>query len=118
MEFYRADGEGGPAQRWIDHNLPVCPMCREGALWTTASGVEQEALVRWYFQCPNCKVVLSTIPDDPMAAKVPGLPVVSAKIPVEINVRVESVERKQDEDFVGEEFPLYELQEWAEETED
>ena len=39
------------------------------------------------------------------------------KTAVTRDVRIEGVERKQDEDFVGEEFPLYELQQWAEESE-
>lgn len=116
MEFSRSEGEGGAAQRWIDHNLPVCPMCREESLWKTATGVEQQALTRWYFQCPNCMVVMSTIPEDPVAAVVEAE--AFAKVPIQVELRVESVQRKQDEDFVGEEFPLYELQQWAEETED
>jgi len=32
------------------------------------------------------------------------------------DLRIESVERREDEDFVGEEFPLAELQEWAGES--
>ena len=38
------------------------------------------------------------------------------KTPLAIDLRVESVERGEDEDFVGEEFPLSELQEWASES--
>lgn len=116
MEFYRYPGEGNAAQRWIDDNLPRCPMCREESLWKVAEGVEQQALVRWYFQCPNCKVVLSTIPDAPVSTR--AGPYTSTKAALEVDLRVESAERKQDEDFVGEEFVLSELQEWAEENED
>lgn len=115
VDFVRLPGEGDARQRWIDDNLPTCPMCREQSLWKVASGVDQEALVRWYFQCPNCKVVLSTIPDTAVSAIAEPVNVVKAA--VEVNLRVDSVERKADEDFLGEEFPLYELQEWAEENE-
>ncbi len=114
VEFRRAEGEGNASQRWIDSNLPVCPMCRSPSLWRVASAVDQEALVRWFFQCPNCMVVLSTIPNVPVSAL--AEPVNVPKAALTTNLRVERVERKEDEDFVGEEFPLYELQEWAAET--
>jgi hypothetical protein len=42
-------------------------------------------------------------------------PVTVVKTAVAIDLRIESVERSEDEDFVGEEFPLAELQQWAEE---
>ena len=115
MEFRRTAGEGGASQRWIDHNLPTCPLCRSPALWGVATGVEQLALERWYFQCPNCKAVMSTIPDTAVSALAPPINVTKAAL--EVNLRVESVQRSEDEDFVGEEFPLHELQQWAEEDE-
>jgi len=115
VEFHREDGEGGTAQRWIDSRLPTCPMCRAPSLWQVSTGVEQQALERWYFQCSNCKAVLSTIP--PTSASARAGPVTVMEAPIEINVRIDGVVRKEDEDFVGEEFPLYELQQWAEETE-
>ena len=115
MEFRREEGEGGASQRWIDHNLPMCPLCRSPSLWGVATGADQLALSRWYFQCSNCKAVISTIPDT--AVSVPAEPVNVAKVAIEVNLRIETVERAQDEDFVGEEFPLYELQNWAEEDE-
>lgn len=113
MEFRRDEGEGGTAQRWVDHNLPRCPMCKSGALWEVASGFGQLAQPRWFFRCPNCGVVISTTPDTPVSAIQEPVTVVKAALAV--NVRVESVERSEDEDFVGEEFPLAELQEWADE---
>lgn len=113
MEFVRFPGEGNAAQRWIDHNLPTCPMCKSEAVWRSAEGVQEEALVRWYFQCPICKVVMSVIPDSTVSAI--AEPVMVTKAALDVNLRVESVQRKQDEDFVGEEFPLSELQEWASE---
>jgi hypothetical protein len=58
---------------------------------------------------------MSAIPDTPVSAL--AEPVNVTKIPLEVNLRIESVERDEDEDFVGEEFPLYELQQWAEEDE-
>lgn len=115
MEFRRATGEGGAEQRWIDHNLPTCPLCRSPSLWGISTGVEQQALVRWYFQCSNCKAVISTIPDTAVSAL--AEPVNVTKTALEVNLRFESVQRSEDEDFVGEEFPLYELQQWAEEDE-
>jgi hypothetical protein len=115
VEFVRAPGEGGTAQRWIDHNLPTCPFCRLESLWEGATELDQEALGRWVFRCPNCKAVLSTIPVEHVAALAGPMPVV--KTPLEVNLRVESVQRSEDEDFVGEEFPLAELQEWASEEE-
>ena len=84
-------------------------------MWESAEEVDQQALVRWYFKCSVCKVVISTIPDAPISAL--AEPVNVAKAPLEVNLRIEGVERKQDEDFVGEELPLAELQLWAEEEE-
>jgi hypothetical protein len=115
VEFHREDGEGGAAQKWIDGNLPTCPLCRTPSLWQVSVGVEQEALERWCFQCSNCKAVLSTIP--PTSASVRAGPADDMEAPIEINVRIDTVVRKEDEDFVGEEFPLNELQQWAEENE-
>jgi len=115
VEFRRTAGEGGAAQRWIDHNMPTCPLCRTPALWGVATGADQLALGRWYFQCPNCKAVMSTIPDTAVSAL--AEPVNVTKTALAVNLRIESVERDEDEDFVGEEFPLYELQQWAEEDE-
>lgn len=71
--------------------------------------------MRWYFKCPNCAVVMSTIPDKAVSAL--AEPVNVTKTALEVNLRIESVETKSDEDFVGEEFPLSELQIWAEESE-
>lgn len=116
MEFHRDTGEGGAQQRWIDENLPTCPMCRVQSLWGTSKQVDQQALVRWYFRCSSCGTVFSTIPDAPAAAL--AEPVLVAKTPLEVNLRVEAVGRRQDEDFLGEEFPLSELKEWAEEREE
>ncbi len=113
LEFRRQDGEGDAAQRWIDSNLPTCPFCQSESLWETSSGVDQQALVRWYFRCPSCRVVISTIPNRPVSAL--AEPVNVPKAALAINLRVDSVERSKDEDFVGEEFALSELQEWAEE---
>ncbi len=91
-------------------------MCRSRSLWESATGADQLALNRWVFRCPNCRAVLSTIPDSPVASPMNFRdPVATVKTPVTQNVRIESVERSQDEDFVGEEFPLAELQEWARE---
>jgi hypothetical protein len=111
MEFSRQESPGDASQAWIDANLPICPLCKSPSLWETATEVDQLALARWYFRCPNCKAVLSTIPDVTVSAL--SEPVTIVKTPVTKDVRVESVERSQDGDFVGEEFPLYELQEWA-----
>jgi len=115
VEFHRAEGEGGASQRWIDDNLPTCPFCRSPSLWGVATGADQLALGRWYFQCSNCKAVMSTIPDTPVSAL--AEPVIVTKTALAVNLRIESVQRSEDEDFVGEEFPLYELQQWAEEDE-
>jgi len=115
VEFRRAEGEGGAEQRWIDHNLPTCPFCRSPSLWGISTGADQQALVRWYFQCSNCKAVISTIPDTAVSAL--AEPVNVSKTALAVNLRVESVERSEDEDFVGGEFQLYELQQWAEEEE-
>jgi hypothetical protein len=114
LDFQRLSVDESPPQKWIDSNLPTCPLCREPGLWSTATTVDQQALVRWYFKCSNCKVVLSSIPNKPVSAV--AEPVTIVKAAVTDNLRIESVERKSDEDFVGEEFPLYELQQWAEET--
>jgi hypothetical protein len=73
------------------------------------------ALDRWVFRCPNCKGVLSTTPEIAASAASPS--VTSAKTPVTREVRVESAVRSEDEDFVGAEFPLSELQEWGTEGE-
>jgi len=115
VEFRRTAGEGGASQRWIDHNLPTCPLCRSPSLWGVATGADQLALGRWYFQCSNCKAVMSTIPDTAVSAL--AEPVYVTKTALAVNLRIESVQRSEDEDFVGEEFPLYELQQWAEEDE-
>lgn len=115
MEFRREAGEGGASQRWIDDNLPTCPLCKSERLWETGVETDQLALARWVFRCPNCGAVLSMIPDRPLAAL--AEPVTAVKTALEVNIRIESVERKEDEDFVGEEFPLAELQEWAAEEE-
>jgi hypothetical protein len=114
VEFRREAGEGGASQKWIDDNLPTCPLCKLQSLWETAIEVDQLALTRWVFRCPNCKAVFSTIPDASASAR--SVPVPAVKISVAREVRIETVERKQDEDFVGEEFPLAELQEWASES--
>jgi hypothetical protein len=114
VEFRRLERQEIGAQAWIDRHLPVCPLCKSPSLWKTATGADQLALERWYFQCPNCKAVLSTIPDVSVSALSP--PVTIVKTPLTQDVRVESVGRSQDEDFVGEEFPLSELQEWASES--
>jgi len=90
-------------------------MCKSPSLWGVATGVDQLALDRWYFQCPNCKAVMSTIPDTAVSAL--AEPVTIVKTALAVNLRIESVERSEDEDFVGEEFPLAELQEWASEDE-
>jgi hypothetical protein len=71
------------------------------------------ALSRWFFRCASCGAVLSTTPDETVSALAP--PVTVVKTPLSRDVRVESVGRSQDDDFVGEEFPLSELQEWASE---
>jgi hypothetical protein len=102
------------AQAWINRHLPTCPLCKSPSLWETATGADQLALDRWYFRCPSCKAVLSTIPDISVAALAP--PVTVVKTPLTQDVRVESVGRSEDEDFVGEEFPLSELQVWANES--
>ena len=115
MDFRREAGEGGASQRWVDDNLPTCPLCKLQSLWEIAAEVDQLALTRWVFRCPNCKAVFSTIPDDSASAL--SVPVPAVRVAVTRDVRIESVERKQDEDFVGEEFPLAELQEWASEDE-
>jgi hypothetical protein len=115
VEFRRQAGGGDAAQRWIDANLPTCPLCQSTSLWATASGVDQQALVRWYFRCSTCGAVFSTIPNKPVSAL--AEPVYVAKTALTTNLRVESVARGKDEDFVGEEFPLSELREWADETE-
>ena len=115
MEFRRDEGEGGAAQRWIDDNLPTCPLCKSQSLWQIASEADQLALNRWAFRCPNCEAVLSTIPPTPVPAQAGQLRMV--KTPLEVDIRIDSVERSDDEDFVGEEFPLAELQEWASEDE-
>jgi hypothetical protein len=113
VEFRREAGEGGASQRWIDDNLPMCPLCKSQSLWETATEVDQLAVTRWVFRCPNCKAVLSTIPDNSASAL--SVPVPAVRTAVVRDVRIESVERKQDDDFIGEEFPLAELQEWASE---
>jgi hypothetical protein len=113
VEFRRDAGEGGASQRWIDANLPTCPLCKTQSLWETSVEVDQLASSRWAFRCTNCKAVLSTAP--PIKASAIAEPVTVVKAPLEIDVRVDSVERSEDEDFVGEEFPLAELQEWASE---
>jgi hypothetical protein len=115
VEFRRDSGEGGAAQRWIDDNLPTCPLCKSQSLWETAEETDQQALVRWAFRCSNCKAVLSTIPDFSASAR--SFPVPAVRTAVTKDVRIDSVERKEDEDFLGEEFPLAELQEWASENE-
>jgi hypothetical protein len=111
VEFSRQPLGAQPAQTWIDKHLPVCPLCKSLTPWATANGADQLAVNRWYFRCPSCKVVLSTIPDVTVSALSPPLTVV--KTPLTRDVRVESVGRAKDQDFVGEEFPLSELQEWA-----
>jgi hypothetical protein len=58
---------------------------------------------------------MSTIPDTPVSAL--AEPVNVTKTALEVNLRIESVQRSEDEDFVGEEFPLSEFQQWAEEDE-
>jgi hypothetical protein len=113
--FRREEGEGSAAQRWIDHNLPTCPLCKSQSLWEISSEGDKQGIVRWAFRCPNCEAVLSTIP--PTATSALAEPVQVPKVPLEVNVRVDSVVRSQDEDFVGEEFPLSELQDWASEEE-
>ena len=115
MELHRFSGEGDAQQKWIDDNLPTCPFCRSPAPWRVGTEADQQALVRWLFQCPNCMVVLSTVPDASVSVK--AGPYRITKTPLDVLIRVESAERKQDEDFVSEEFPLSELQEWAEEEE-
>ena len=114
MEFRREAGEGGAAQRWVDHNLPTCPLCKSQPLWETSTETDQLALNRWVFRCPNCRAVLSTIPVISVSA--PAEPVTVVKTGLTRDLRIESVERREDEDFVGEEFPLAELQEWAGES--
>jgi hypothetical protein len=89
-------------------------LCREPGLWSVATGVDQQALVRWFFKCSNCKVVMSSISNKPVSAV--AEPVIVSKAELTDNIRIDSVERKEDEDFVGEEFPLYELQQWADES--
>lgn len=127
MEFFRSEGEGDQEQRWIDNNLPVCPLCREPGLWKTATGGDQQAAERWYFQCQSCKAVLSVLPDvasmgSARPSPIPGskpmgaTPVDEANEDMQTGIRVDSVQRKQDDDFVGEEFSLEELQEWASES--
>jgi hypothetical protein len=127
MEFFRSQGEGGREQRWIDTNLPTCPLCREPGLWKTATGGDQLAERRWYFECQSCRAVLSVIAEGARVGAEPSTPVPGSKPmgaePVDeanealqVDVRVDSVHRKQDEDFVGEEFSLDELQEWASES--
>jgi hypothetical protein len=113
VEFRREEGEGGASQRWIDHNLPTCPLCKSQSLWETAVETDQLALSRWAFRCPNCKAVLSIVPSTKASAIAEPVTVVKASL--EIDVRIDGVERSEDEDFVGEEFPLAELQEWASE---
>lgn len=54
---------------------------------------------------------MSAIPDTAVSAL--AEPANVTKTALEVNLRVESVERIEDEDFVGEEFPLDELQDWA-----
>lgn len=113
MEFIRHAGDTDPAQTWIDRHLPVCPFCKSRALWATATGADQLAVNRWYFRCPSCQAVLSTIPDVTVSALSP--PVTIVKTPVTQDIRIDGVGRSEDQDFVGEEFPLSELQEWARE---
>jgi hypothetical protein len=115
VEFRREEGEGGASQRWIDHNLPTCPFCKTQSLWETGKETEQLALNIWVFRCPNCGAVLSTIPATSVSAV--AEPVTIVKTAVTRNLRVETVERSEDKDFVGEEFPLAELQEWASDDE-
>ena len=115
MEFRREAGEGSASQRWIDDNLPTCPLCKSQSLWETATEVDQLALNRWVFRCPNCRGILSTIPATSVSAL--AEPVTVVKTAVTRDIRIDSVERSEDEDFVGEEFPLAELQEWAREDE-
>ncbi len=114
VEFKRLPGQGTVSQNWIDRNLPNCPLCKSPALWETAMAVDSMALERWYFRCASCNSVLSTPPDLTVSALAP--PVTVTKTPIQRDIRVESVGRNADEDFVGEEFPLSELQEWAEES--
>jgi len=114
VEFKRFAGEGDAAQRWIDSNLPTCPLCQSASLWMSGEGLDQQALVRWYFQCSSCKAVLSTIPNQAVSAL--AEPVNVPKAALAIYLRVEGVQRDQDEDFVGQEFSLSELAEWADEA--
>jgi hypothetical protein len=90
-------------------------LCKSQSLWETGTEMDQLALSRWVFRCPNCKAVLSTIP----AVSVSALaePVTVVETALARNLRIESVERSEDEDFVGKEFSLAELQEWASEDE-
>jgi hypothetical protein len=88
-------------------------LCKLQSLWEIAEEVDQLALTRWVFRCPSCKAVLSTVPQTSVSAL--AEPVTVVKTAVAIDLRIESVERSEDEDFVGEEFPLAELQQWAEE---
>ncbi len=116
MAFRREEGEGGSAQRWVDANLPTCPLCRTQSLWETAEGSGDLASTRWLFRCPTCGAVFS-MPPEVRAAAV-AEPVTVVKVPLAVLLRIDSVQRSQDEDFVGEEFPLNELQEWASERQD
>lgn len=111
MEFRREEGHGGPAQRWVDDNLPTCPLCRVQSPWEVGEGAGDLASPRWMFRCPNCKAVFSMIPETQAMAV--AEPVTVVKAPISVLLRIDSVERTQDEDFLGEEFPLHELQDWA-----
>lgn len=112
MEFKRLKEHGTSSQTWIDKNLPKCPFCKSASLWETTTQVDDLARDRWHFRCPNCQAVFSTPADIAVSAVSP--PVTVVKKAVMKNLRVESTGRSQVEGMVGKEYPLAEMQRWAE----
>ena len=111
MDFQRPTGIfGGTAKRWIDKNLPRCPLCKSEPLWEV--GFEGFAFNRMHFRCPKCLGIISVPPG---GVEIPWTFTGATLKELALEtIRVESIGNNKALDYlVGKVFRLTTLQDWA-----
>ena len=119
IKFERHTGFYGSALRkWLDKNLPLCPLCKKKPEWEYARKVMgwkalfSPSATRYFLRCQQCKAILSVAQDAIVDAD--DLLVFLVQKRMNKNFKIESIGNNENlRQLVGQEHSLETLQEWA-----